>query len=207
MKIRQFKQSAKKGFTLIELAIVGIFLGLLALFAIAMFGSNATTATKAKGLYEAATKTADNWAVLSQSCGLTSNVKETDLTGGNDTTGANNLSLLLGTSAKPVAKAYEACYAASGIRPLSGTSKGAPGEETVYEFPMTVSASSASGSMGISYANVAPEVALAMYQAYSSAPKASIATTMPPTADDTDPQLRFSAPVDGKYTVTIMRAL
>ena len=205
MKIRQFKQSAKKGFTLIELAIVGIFLGLLALFAIAMFGSNATTATKAKGLYEAATKTADNWAVLSQSCGLTSNVKETDLTGGNDTTGANNLSLLLGTA--PVAQAYKACYDASGIRPLSGTSKGAPGEETVYEFPMTVSASSTSGSMGISYANVAPEVALAMYQAYSSAPKASIATTMPTTADTTDPQLRFSAPVDGKYTVTIMRAL
>lgn len=213
MKLRQIKSTTKKGFTLIELAIVGIFLGLLALFAIAMFGTNATTATKAKGLYEAATKTADNWSVLSQSCGVTSNVTATDLSGTATTAAtisANNLSLLLGTA--PVnAVTYKACYDASGIRPLSGTAKGAAGSETVYDFPVTVNTTaSASGTMAISYSNVPVEVALSMYQTYSSATGASTSTALPanPITDTAaDPQFRITASSNGKYTVSVLRTL
>ena len=211
MKLRQIKSTTTKGFTLIELAIVGIFLGLLALFSIAMFGSNATTATKAKGLYEAATKTADNWSVLSQSCGVTSDITATDLSGTGATPAARaagNLSMLLGTA--PVnATTYKACYDASGIRPLSGTSKGGAGAETIYDFPVTVDTSiSKSGTMAVSYANVPVEVALSMYQTYSSAAGASTVPTLPAIADTaSDPQFRITAAANGKYTVAILRTL
>lgn len=206
-------RKAQQGFTLIELAIVGIFLGLLAVFAISMFANSATDTTKGKSLYEAATKVSDNWGVLAQACGIPTDITSTVVS--NDTvattTARKNLAMLLGsTSASPVAAtAYQSCYNNSGIRPLNGTSTGAAGAEKVSGYNISVANTTVGGknAVAITYAAVPENVVLSMYNSYSSVAGASTATTLPATADTTDSQIRFTVATSGARDVTIVRAL
>jgi Tfp pilus assembly protein PilE len=195
----------QKGMTLIELAIVGIFLGLLALFGISQFSGSATDTTKAAGLYEAAGKIADSFTLASQTCGTTTDVTASTLA--TTPSAAATLSVLLGT-AQP-ADAQKACFGQSGVRPLAGLTKGASGAETVYEFPITLSNPGADlKKVGVSMAGVPEVLVLALYNKYSSVAGAKSATTLPAaTADTTDAQIRFTANTAGTRTVTIVRPL
>jgi Tfp pilus assembly protein PilE len=194
----------QKGMTLIELAIVGIFLGLLALFGVSQFSGSATDTTKASGLYEAAGKIADSFTLASQTCGTSTDVTASALA--TTPSAAATLSVLLGT-AQP-ATAQTACFSQSGVRPLAGLSKGAAGSETVYDFPIALSNPGANlKAIGVSVSNVPEALALAMYNKYSSVNGAKSATTLPATADSTDAQLRFSVATSGTRTVTIVRPL
>ena len=207
-------RKAQQGFTLIELAIVGIFLGLLAVFAISMFANSATDTTKSKSLYEAATKLADNWGILAQTCGQPNDIGTTLISNASDTgattTALKNLAMLLGsTSASPVAAtAYQACYTNSGIRPLNGVSTGSPGSETVQTYAISVANKVVNGrnAVAVSYAGVPDNVVLAMYNSYSSASGAPAATTLP-ASDATDNQLQFGTATSGKRSVTVIRTL
>lgn len=137
-KLQAVRRTAQKGFTLIELAIVGIFLGLLAIFAITAFSGSATDTTRANSMFEATTKLADNWVLITQSCGISSDITATDLTGGTATgatAAANNLSVLLGTVQPSTARA--GCVNTSGVRPLIGVSTGAAGAERIQGFTVT----------------------------------------------------------------------
>lgn len=206
-------RKVQQGFTLIELAIVGIFLGLLAVFAISMFANSATDTTKAKSLYEAATKIADNWGILASTCGQSNDIGSTLISNDTVATGtpARNLAMLLGsTSANPVAvTAYQSCYTNSGVRPLSGVSTGSAGAEKVQGYAITVANTTVNGrnAVAVSYAAVPDNVVLAMYNSYSSVSGANTATTLSATANTTDPQLQFGAPTSGARTVTVIRSL
>ena len=197
---------AQKGFTLIELAIVGIFLGLLAVFAISQFGGSATNTTRANAVNEAATKIADNWSIIAQQCNTSTDVTAISLTGG-ASPAANNLSMLVGNT-QPSAT-YQACYNQSGVRPLAGISTGAAGAEQVQGYTVSVSNGTvgASNAMLVQLAGVPDSVTLALYNKLSSVAGANSATTVPAAADTTDPQIRFSTATAGLRTVTIVKVL
>jgi hypothetical protein len=205
-KIKQLtniKKAAQKGFTLIELAIVGLFLGLLAIFAITQFSGSATDTTKANSLYEASTKIVDNWALVSMQCGTTTDITASPL--GNATpTAAANMSMLLGTSA--VNATYAGCYSTSGIKALSGIATGAAGSEKVQGFTTTLAKGATDRQVKVAYALVPDNVVLPLYNKYSSASGASTATAVPATADTTDPQIQFGALSGGTRTMTIIKS-
>lgn len=211
-KLKALRRSLSKGFTLIELAIVGLFLGLLAVFAIAQFGGNATDTTRANGMFEAASKLADNWSTLAQQCGTPSDVTATSLSAGTATTTAQkNLSLLLGNAAPATTPTdYTACYNNSGIRPLSGMATGAQGAEAVQGLTVTLTNVVVNGrnAMGVQFANVPDNVVLPLINKYSSATGAATKNTIASTdTDSADNSIRYGTATGGKRTVTIIRPL
>ena len=206
--LKALRKSLKKGLTLIELAIVGLFLGLLAVFAITQFSGTATDTTRASGLYEASSKIADNWALVAQQCGVPTDVTSTAVSAGTATAvEAKNLSMLVGNAA--AATTYQSCVTASGVRPLIGLTTGGQGSEAVQGFTVTLSNQNANGrnSMKVSFANVPDNYILPLYNKYSSAAGAATATAVPATADSTDPQIQFGTATGGKRTLTIVRPL
>lgn len=207
--LKQSRKSVQKGFTLIELAIVGLFLGLLAVFAISQFSGSATDSTRANGLGESAQKIADNWALVSQACGVDSNVTTLNMVT-NAATGAaaGNLSMLLGNSAPNAA--FTNCFNQSGVRPLNNLTQGAAGSEAIYGYTVTLGNTTVNGrnAMTVAFANVPENVFLALYNKLSSVSGAASATSVPAaTTDTTDPAIRFSANASGRRTITLVRAL
>lgn len=210
--LKALRRSLSKGFTLIELAIVGLFLGLLAVFAIAQFGGNATDTTRANGMFEAASKLSDNWSTLAQQCGAPTDVTATSLSAGTGaTTDKKNLSLLLGNAAPATTPTdYTACYNNSGIRPLSGMSTGAQGAEAIQGLAVTLTNVVVNGrnAMGVQFANVPDNVVLPLINKYSSAAGAATKNTITSTdTDTTDNGIRYGTATGGKRTVTIIRPL
>ena len=203
-KYQKTMKKLQKGFTLVELAIVGIFLGLLAVFAISQFSGSATDVTRANALREAAAKIGDNWSVLANNCGTSNNVTAQDLSGVGATPAAGNLSMLVG-NVQPAA-AFQSCWNSSGIKPLSGLTVGGAGAESINGSLITLSAPTAT-SIGVQFANVPTNIALELFRKLSSQANAATAVQLPAVADNADPQLRFSAPAGGVTNVTIVRAL
>jgi Tfp pilus assembly protein PilE len=210
-KLRQHlkaaRKAANKGFTLIELAIIGLFLGLLAVFAVSQFSSSAADTTRVTGLQEVAQKVADNWALLAQSCGVSSDVTALNLVTNNATgAAAGNLSLLLGNSTPHAT--YTNCFNQSGVRPMSNMAKGSAGSETIYDYPITLGSTTVGGrpAMLVNFANVPENVALIAYNRFSSASGAATATSLP-ASDTSDTSLRLSTASAGKRTVTFVRVL
>jgi len=210
-KLRQHlkaaRKAANKGFTLIELAVIGLFLGLLAVFAVSQFSSSAADTTRVTGLLETAQKISDNWTLLAQSCGVSLDVTALNLVTNNATgAAAGNLSLLLGNSLPNAA--YTSCFNQSGIRPLANLARGSAGSETVYDYPVTLGNTTVGGrpAMLVNFANVPENLALIAYNRFSSAAGAATATTLP-ASDTTDTSLRLSTASVGKRTVTFVRVL
>lgn len=195
----------QKGMTLIELAIVGLFLGLLALFGISQFSGSATDTTKAAGLYEASGKIADSWTLISQTCGTATDIATSPISA--TPTAAKNLSVVLGTATADTN--YTSCFSQSGVRPLAGLSTGAAGSEVVYGYAVSA-ANPAAGvkKLAVSYAAVPDALILALYNKYSSVAGAKTASALPDTADTSDVQIQFAAKgTTGTRAVTIVRPL
>lgn len=203
-RVSRINLKLQKGMTLIELAIVGLFLGLLALFAVSQFSGSATDSTKALGLYEASGKIADNWSVIAQSCGTSTEIVTSAIT--TTPTAARNLSLVLGNVTPDAA--FTQCYAASGVRPLSGLTTGGAGVEQVYGYAVSATNSTVgTPHLRVTYAAVPENLVLALYNKYSSVAAAKTAATLPAAVDITDPQIQFSAATAGTRVLTILRPL
>lgn len=206
-RLKEVRRSLKKGFTLIELAIVGLFLGLLAVFAISQFSGSATDTTKANGLYEAAQKVGDNWGLAAQSCGVSTDITALNLTTGAVTSAsAGNLSLLMGNTT--AFATYTSCITQSGIRPLAGMSAGGAGSEKIQNYPVTLGTATVNGrtAVTISFVGVPDTVLIPLFNKYSSFLGASTASAAQ-ASDTTDPIVRYSALASGTRTVTLVRAL
>ena len=207
--LKQVRKSLQKGFTLIELAIVGLFLGLLAIFAITQFSGSATNATKANGLYEASTKIADNWALVVQSCGITSDITALDLTtnAAGASAAAHNLDVLLGNATAHTN--LTSCVTSSGIRPLNGVATGGAGAQKVQGYGLTAANTTSGGRnvVNLVFASVPETVILPLYNKYSSVSTAAAATALPAAADTSDPAVRFSTATAGARTMTLVKVL
>ncbi len=201
--LKATRKAVQKGFTLIELAVVGLFLGLLAVFAISQFSGAATDNTKATSMFESAQKLSDNWAILAQTCAVSSDVTATVVGSGAGTTNADkNLSLLLGTAA--VSSTYQNCYNSAGIRPLTGMSTGAAGAEKINEVDVDLVAVD-SRNIGVLYKSVPKNVFEAMYLKYSGSTTLP-ASTATATASSTVP-FGYTAETSGARNVTFVRPL
>lgn len=177
--VKNVRKAMKKGFTLIELAIVGLFLGLLAVFAISAFSGAATDNTRAVSLFEASTKVADNWALLTQQCGTTRNISSLSLANSAataTTTAGKNLSMLLGNIG--VDATYQTCYEAAGIRPLTGLASGAQGSEKISGYEMAVQTIGSDRYLAVTYKAVPENVFAAAAMKY-----AGLSTVNSSTAD------------------------
>lgn len=205
--LKAVRKAANKGFTLIELAIIGLFLGLLAVFAVSQFSSGASDTTRVTGMQEVAQKISDNWALLAQSCGVSQDVTALNLVTNTATSAAaGNLSLLLGNSTPHAT--FTNCFNQSGIRPMTNMARGSAGSETVYDYPVTLGSTTVGGrpAMLVNFAGVPENIALIAYNKFSSAAGAATATALP-ASDTTDTSLRLSTATAGKRTVTFVRIL
>lgn len=201
--LRAAKAAVQKGFTLIELAVVGLFLGLLAVFAISQFSGAATDNTKAVAIFEASQKISDNWAMLAQSCGVNSNVTTTVVgSGAATTTAGKNLSLLLGTAAPSAT--YTACYNSSGIRPLAGLASGAAGAEK-FETSAIELTSVDSRNMGVVFKGVPANVFEALFLKYSGSTTLPLATAS--ATPSSSVRFGYTAEASGARDVTFVRPL
>ncbi|MFY7950254.1 MAG: hypothetical protein ACOVRP_13660 [Gemmatimonas sp.] len=200
--LKRVLAKAQKGFTLIELAIVGLFLGILAIYAVSQFTGGGADKAKANSLYEAATKMTDNWSLIAMECGISKSVGGTT---GSGKTNKANLSYLLGTSGTAPTGTNATCLSQSGARPLSGVSAGAAGSETVQGFAVSIAdiGSASSGVVGISYAVVTPSVFQAAYDRFGpgGTPAASL------TASASTPFAWSAADASGNRTITFVRPL
>lgn len=206
LTLKKYKQ---QGFTLVELAVVGIFLGLLAVFAISAFNGSATSSTRAKALAEASSKVSANWGLVIQYCRIPSDISATavsSLSLGN--VSRANLSYLLGSDSS-LNTNYISCINQAGIRQLLGVSTGAAGSEKVQEYPIgSVATLNIAGRsyLAITYSNVPDNVVLSAYNQLSSASGASTATALP-VSDSADQQLRFSTVTAGVRSLTFINPI
>jgi type II secretory pathway pseudopilin PulG len=162
---RRTGRALQKGFTLIELAIVGLFLGLLAVFAVTQFTGAATNETRANSIIEASQKITDNWSLVAQACGLASamNAATTmgaDLTLGNavnsgtaGATGTNNLRWLVGAGGT-LHTSYQACVGSTGIRQMAGLAVLDGATLRMNGYAMDVAAGTTGTVLALSFGNV-----------------------------------------------------
>lgn len=196
--MKLMRKSAQKGFTLIELAIVGLFLGLLAVFAISQFTGSATDTTKAKAMVTVATKSADNWALLAQECGVSKTIAAGDT--------GKVLNILMGSqsvTAAALTGVDDACYNSSGIRPLTGMTK-YDGTAHKYEnFTVTLS-SVGTRHLGVVYTGVTSEVFTELFKQLKGGTTPIATATLAASANES---LAYTAETGGKRTVTVIRPL
>ncbi len=211
-KYPQKLKSKQKGFTLIELAVVSLFLGQLAIFAITTFSTSAPDGTKAKTFYDVTFKIANQWGQIVQLCNISSDI--TAVAVGADsvatTTARKNVALITGSSNAGVVAAYSACYKNSGAKPIRGAVTGSPGVERIIGYTISgVSLVSNSGRNYIAFgiATVPENIVLALYNKYSSTSGANTATVVPATANTTDPLFRFSVASSGTRTITFVQPI
>lgn len=202
-KLKRVAARRSKGFTLIELAIIGLFLGLLAVFAISQFGSTATDNTKGSAMMEAAQKMSDNWAILAQTCGVSTQVGTALVgSGAATTTAGKNMSLLLGTA--PVAAAYADCYKQAGVRPLLGASSGAAGAETINGLSPELATDATGTYMYVRYKQVPANLFTALNSKYGSGAAVAATATV---AEGGNVSFAYTAEASGTRTVTFVRPL
>lgn len=208
------KLKVQKGFTLIELAIVGLFLGLLAIFAITQFSGSATDTTRANSVYEASGKISENWALLTMQCGTSSDIGALDFTSAKGasttadsavggTVSNHNLAVLLGAST--VHADWSGCMASSGVKTLGGLAKGdTTNGFSIYDYAIALGKGATAKDIKVQFSSVPDSVVLALYNKLSSASGAATATALP-ASDTSDPTVQFSTASAATRTLTIIR--
>ena len=157
----------QRGFTLVEMVIVVIVLGILAIVAMNSLGNTQGNA-QAKALFDAAQKTNNAWMVLRQAGGIPA-----DPTDANPAIQANNTALdVLMEGETFLETSYQSAYEAAGIAPLSdmatittapvaGTSAGAY-EVNGFDYDMALSAGG--DKMLYTLADVPTEIVKVMWE-------------------------------------------
>jgi len=199
----------QKGYTLLELAIIAMFLGLLSVFSIQQLSTTVTYAYQATALRETTRKLAEGWNVLRQVCGVSSTaVTTTSLGNGTGTAAVNNLALIAGLTS--AAAGYAGCYNSTGLRPLYPAVGGTAVAPKVLDFDVSWTHTVVNGNRALilSYAGVPDEVVLSAFQRYSHVAGASgTAVLAAATTNTTDAAVRFTASVAGKRTLSLIHPL
>lgn len=190
-----FKKMKQKGFTLIELVIVVVILGVLALVVARQFGGSVTNGAKANALYEAANKVTQNWALLAQQ-------------GGASTTVASSPMILATKTAEDVvvggspyvAAAYQAAWSQGGLIPLTDLAQGTPGAGayTISSYAFTLAGGGAT-PLEVTYAGVPDELVLQVVQKHGSG-----VTTLA-ASDATNAVVRYGTATAGMRSLTIRK--
>ncbi len=203
--------SAQRGYSLLELAVIGVFLGLLSVFSIDQISARVGDSQRANSLYQNSKKLAEGWSVVWQFCALSPDSVGYLSVGtavGTNTAAANNMSLMAGKT--PVASAYSRCFTNTGLQPMSSVMVGAAGSEQFLGYLVSWQYSGVFGRHGImvSYAGVPDDVLLPLYRKHSRVATAASTYSLAPTAtDNSDAAVQFTASTGGKRTVSILHPL
>lgn len=200
---------AQAGFTLIELLVVVVIFGIVAFYAIDAFTGAPANSAKAKAIYTTATNFAKSWQLLSLTCGTSTNVASSPITG-NDA--ARTMDLIFSgpgtySGVTVPAAAYLACYQSSGVKPLSESITGGNGSYRHQGFAITVAGGGGSGPViSTTFATVPVNIVLPLYTQYSSDAGAASATALPAAGSTAGERLiQFGAPSgDNVPTLTVL---
>jgi prepilin-type N-terminal cleavage/methylation domain-containing protein len=187
--MRSLKKTAQKGFTVIELIIVVILLGVLIVIVAGQFTQGTTDSSRAFALYESAKKLGSNWSLLNQSCGTSTQLIGTgpSATGAVVATTSTALKVLFEGGTSQVKPEYAACYTQSNIKPLSAIGqRDATGAWKVQGFAVEM-AGGGNGTLQVIYRNVPDAVIQPLVTRYGSG-QPSLAAS-----DTSDPNIQYSA--------------
>jgi MSHA pilin protein MshA len=188
-----FQSIKQKGMTLIELIIVVVILGILAVVIAAQFTSGTTNSAKAAAIYEGAQKMGTNWTLINQFCGKSTTISGNPI----PAAGKTALDVLLHGDTT-VNATYATCYGQSNVKSLNMIAQGADGAETIEGFGVTLSGGGAS-MLNVSYATVPDEIVLKLVQKYGSGVTALAAS------DNSNNAIQYgTSNGDGTRTLTVL---
>lgn len=198
MKQMKMMQKLQKGFTLIELVIVVMVLGILAVVVAKQFGSGVSDGARAQALYESANKLTQNWSLLAQSAGTSTTIVGSPIPIAAGTSG-NVLDLLIqGGSATTMSATYLPAWATAGISSLSDIAQGTAGSYTIVGYGVTLGGGGTT-PLTVAFAGVPDTLTLQLVQKYGS----KIATLA--ASDTTNSVIQYSTATAGARTVTILK--
>jgi prepilin-type N-terminal cleavage/methylation domain-containing protein len=192
-----FKQKKQAGFTLIELVIVVVILGILALVVSRQFGGNVSNGAKANALYEASNKLTQNWALLAQQAGTSTTVASSPLV----LTGKVPEDILVAGSAY-IATAYQGAWTQGGLIPLTDLAQGTAGGGvyTIASYPFSIAGGGAS-PLSVTFNNVPDELVVQVVQKHGS----GVATLA--ASDSANAVVQYGTATGGLRTMTVFKPI
>lgn len=192
-----FKNSKlQKGFTLIEMIIVVVILGVLGAIVSRAIGSGASSGATAAALYESSNKLASNWSILTTQAGQSSTVSSNPLV---DTVGGKTVEDVLIGGDSNMAAAYTKYWKQAGIVPLTDIAqRDAGGFYTINSYKLTLGGGGTT-PISITFDAVPNEIVALVVQKHGSG-VANLATD-----DLTNSVVRYSADTGGKRNLTILK--